>query len=69
MLWLHLDPIPIAVCGRILPFSGAWAGPWKETIPHGSHKSAASGDKHLFFTLYTPFGSLGTSALCGGPNS
>jgi hypothetical protein len=31
MLWLHLDPIPIVVCGRILPFSGAWAGPWKDT--------------------------------------
>jgi hypothetical protein len=35
MLWLHLDdtldPIPIAVCGRILPFSGAWAGPREDT--------------------------------------
>ena len=35
MLWLHLDPIPIAdsiaVCGRILSFSGAWAGPRKDT--------------------------------------
>jgi hypothetical protein len=29
VLWLHLDPVPIAVCGRILPFSGAWAGPRK----------------------------------------
>ena len=31
MLWLHLDPIPIVVCGRILPFSGAWAGPREDT--------------------------------------
>ena len=31
MLWLHLDPIPIVVCGRILSFSGAWAGPRKDT--------------------------------------
>jgi hypothetical protein len=31
MLWLYLDPIPIAVCGRILPFSGAWAGPREDT--------------------------------------
>jgi hypothetical protein len=38
MLWLHLAPILIVVCGRILSFSGAWAGPRKETIPHGSHK-------------------------------
>ena len=31
MLWLHLGPIPIVVCGRILSFSGAWAGPRKDT--------------------------------------
>jgi hypothetical protein len=26
MLWLRLDPVPLVLCGRILPFSGAWAG-------------------------------------------
>jgi hypothetical protein len=31
MLWLHLDPTPVVVCGRILPFSGAWAGPREDT--------------------------------------
>jgi hypothetical protein len=66
MLWLHLDPIPIVVCGRILSFSGAWAGPQKETIPHDSHKSAVNKDKHLFFThLWV----RSVSVLCGGPNS
>jgi hypothetical protein len=40
MLWLHLNPILVVVCGRRLSFSGAWAGPRKETIaPHGSHKT------------------------------
>jgi hypothetical protein len=39
MLWLHLDPVPIAVCGRILSFSGAWAGPRKDSQDTGEEAS------------------------------
>jgi hypothetical protein len=43
MLWLHLDPIPIVVCGRILSFSGAWAGPRKDTGEEASIKKRMFG--------------------------
>jgi hypothetical protein len=40
----------LVVCGRVLSFSGAWAGPRQKTIPQGSQKSAVKEDKQLFFT-------------------
>jgi hypothetical protein len=66
VLWLNLDPTPVVACGRILPLSGAWAGPRKEAIPHDSQKSAANEDKHLFFTHLLFLWVLGRR---GGANS
>jgi hypothetical protein len=56
MLWLHLDPIPIAVCGRIFSFSGAWAGPRKDTGDTGEGASEEEDVWSRCVTTSNPYG-------------